>query len=152
LLNRSTFGFELRAVGANPDAARTAGISVTATYTMVMVISGALAGLGGANMVIGSTANALTPAVVAQIGFDGILVALLGRVKPWGVALAALLFGALRAGGNTMQSFSGISLELVTVLQALIVIFIAAPALVKAVFQLRAARAARLSTSMAKGW
>lgn len=152
LLDRSTFGFELRAVGANPDAARTAGISVTATYTMVMVISGALAGLGGANMVIGSTANALTPAVVAQIGFDGILVALLGRVKPWGVALAALLFGALRAGGNTMQSFSGISLELVTVLQALIVIFIAAPALVKAIFRLRAARAARLSTSMAKGW
>jgi ABC-type uncharacterized transport system permease subunit len=152
LLNRSTFGFELRAVGANPDASRTAGISVTGTYVLVMVISGVLAGLGGANMVIGSTANALTPLVAAQIGFDGILVALLGRVKPWGVALAALLFGALRAGGNTMQSVSGISLELVTVLQALIVIFIAAPALVKAIFQLRAARAARLQTSMAKGW
>jgi simple sugar transport system permease protein len=152
LLDRSTFGFELRAVGGNPDAARTAGISVTATYIGVMSVSGALAGLGGANMVIGSTANALTPLVAAQIGFDGILVALLGRVRPWGVALAALLFGALRAGGNTMQSVSGISLELVTVLQALIVIFIAAPALVKAIFQLRAARAARLQTSMAKGW
>lgn len=152
LLNRSTLGFELRAVGNNPDASRTAGISVTATYVAVMVISGALAGLGGANMVIGSTADALTPLVVAQIGFDGILVALLGRVKPWGVALAALLFGALRAGGNTMQSVSSISLELVTVLQALIVIFIAAPALVKAIFRLRAARAARLSTSLAKGW
>ncbi|HEX7743809.1 MAG TPA: ABC transporter permease [Micromonosporaceae bacterium] len=152
LLNRSTFGFELRAVGGNPDAARTAGISVTGTYIGVMAVAGALAGLGGANMVIGSTANALTPLVAAQIGFDGILVALLGRVRPWGVALAALLFGALRAGGNTMQSVSGISLELVTVLQALIVIFIAAPALVKAIFQLRAARAARLQTSMAKGW
>ncbi|GAA4695060.1 ABC transporter permease [Phytohabitans rumicis] len=152
LLNRSTLGFELRAVGANPDASRTAGISVTRTYVAVMVISGALAGLGGANMVVGTTANALTPLVVAQIGFDGILVALLGRVKPWGVALAALLFGALRAGGNTMQSVSGISLELVTVLQALIVIFIAAPALVKAIFRLRAARAARLQTSLAKGW
>jgi general nucleoside transport system permease protein len=152
LLDRSTFGFELRAVGGNPDAARTAGISVTTTYVGVMAVAGALAGLGGANMVIGSTANALTPLVAAQIGFDGILVALLGRVRPWGVALAALLFGALRAGGNTMQSVSGISLELVTVLQALIVIFIAAPALVKAIFQLRAARAARLETSMAKGW
>jgi general nucleoside transport system permease protein len=152
LLDRSTLGFELRAVGNNPDASRTAGISVTATYVAVMVISGALAGLGGANMVIGTTANALTPLVAAQIGFDGILVALLGRVKPWGVALAALLFGALRAGGNTMQSVSSISLELVTVLQALIVIFIAAPALVKAIFRLRAARAARLSTSLAKGW
>lgn len=152
LLNRSTLGFELRAVGANPDAARTAGISVTRTYVLVMVIAGGLAGLGGANMVVGSTATALTPLVVAQIGFDGILVALLGRVKPWGVALAALLFGALQAGGNRMQSYVGISLELVTVLQALIVIFIAAPALVKAIFRLRAARAARLQTSLAKGW
>ncbi|MFJ8576903.1 ABC transporter permease [Micromonospora sp. NPDC093277] len=152
LLNRSTLGFEFRAVGANPDAARTAGISVTKTYVLVMVIAGVLAGLGGSNMVLGSTANSLTPQVVAQIGFDGILVALLGRVKPWGVLMAALLFGALQAGGNRMQSYSGISLELVTVLQALIVIFIAAPALVKAIFQLRAARAARLQTSLAKGW
>ncbi|HYN95159.1 MAG TPA: ABC transporter permease [Pilimelia sp.] len=152
LLDRSTIGFELRAVGANPDAARTAGISVAATYALVMALSGALAGLGGAQMVLGSTASTLTPLVVAQIGFDGILVALLGRVRPWGVLLAALLFGALRAGGNTMQSVSGISLELVTVLQALIVIFIAAPALVKATFRLRAARAARLQTSLAKGW
>ncbi|WP_431728706.1 ABC transporter permease [Verrucosispora sp. TAA-831] len=152
LLNRSTIGFELRAVGANPDAARTAGISVTRTYVLIMVFAGALAGLGGSQMVLGTTAAALTPLVVAQIGFDGILVALLGRVKPWGVALAALLFGALQAGGNRMQSYSGISLELVTVLQALIVIFIAAPALVKAIFQLRAARAARLQTSLAKGW
>ncbi|MFC7548321.1 ABC transporter permease [Plantactinospora sp. GCM10030261] len=152
LLDRSTFGFELRAVGANPDAARTAGISVTRTYVLLMVISGGLAGLGGANMVVGTTASALTPLVIAQIGFDGILVALLGRVKPWGVALAGLLFGALQAGGNRMQSYAGISLELVTVLQAVIVIFIAAPALVKAVFRLRAARAARLQTSLAKGW
>ncbi|WBB77544.1 ABC transporter permease [Micromonospora sp. WMMD882] len=152
LLNRSTFGFELRAVGANPDAARTAGISVAKAYTLLMVLAGALAGLGGAQMVLGTTAAALTPLVVAQIGFDGILVALLGRVKPWGVLLAALLFGALQAGGNRMQSYAGISLELVTVLQALIVIFIAAPALVKAIFRLRAARAARLQTSLAKGW
>ena len=78
--------------------------------------------------------------------------ALLGRVKPWGVVVAALLFGALRAGGNRMQSYSGISLELVTVLQALIVLFVAAPALVKAVFRLRDARAARLGTSVGKGW
>ena len=153
LLNRSTFGFELRAVGGNPDAARTAGMSVAATYALLMAVSGALAGLGGAQMVLGSTAVSLTPLVVAQIGFDGILVALLGQVRPWGVLLAALLFGALRAGGNTMQSVSGISLELVTVLQALIVIFIAAPALVKAIFRLRAARAASaLQTSTAKGW
>jgi simple sugar transport system permease protein len=151
LLNRSSFGFELRAVGANPAAARTAGISVARTYTMVMVVAGGLAGLGGATQVLG-TEHRLTTDVAGNIGFDGLLVALLGRNRPWGTLLAAILFGALRAGGNRMQSFSGISLELVTVLQAVIVIFIAAPALVKTIFRLRAARAARLGTSMAKGW
>jgi simple sugar transport system permease protein len=151
LLNRSSFGFELRAVGANPDAARTAGMSVGRTYTMLMVAAGGLAGLGGATQVLG-VSYTLTTQVAGNIGFDGLLVALLGRTRPWGVFLAALLFGALRAGGNRMQSFAGVSLELVTVVQALIVIFIAAPALVKAIYRLRAARSARLGTSMAKGW
>ncbi len=151
LLGRSTLGFELRAVGANPNAARTAGMSVTRTYVLGMTISGALAGLGGAMMVQGTAYN-LTVLVAGQIGFNGILVALLGRAKPWGVALGALLFGALQAGGNRMQSYSGISVELVTVLQALIVIFIAAPAFVKTIFQLRAARASQLETSLARGW
>jgi ABC-type uncharacterized transport system permease subunit len=151
LLNRSAFGFELRAVGANPPAAKTAGISVAKTYTLLMVVAGGLAGLGGATQVLG-VAHSLTPAVAGNIGFDGLLVALLGRNRPWGTLFAAVLYGALRAGGNRMQSFSGISLELVTVLQALIVIFIAAPALVKAMFHLRDARAARLGASMAKGW
>ncbi|XVU24817.1 ABC transporter permease [Actinoplanes sp. CA-054009] len=151
LLNKSPFGFELRAVGVNPPAAKTAGMSVAKTYTMLMVIAGGLAGLGGAVQVLG-TADKLTAQVAGNIGFDGLLVALLGRNKPWGTLLAAILYGALRAGGNLMQVDAGISLELVTVLQALIVIFIAAPALVKAIFQLRAARTARLGASMAKGW
>jgi ABC-type uncharacterized transport system permease subunit len=150
LLNRSAFGFELRAVGSNPHASKTAGISVSRTYVLLMAISGGLAGLGGAVQVLG-TAHQLTPAVAGNIGFDGLLVALLGRSRPWGAFFAALLFGALRAGGNRMQSFAGISLELVTVLQALIVIFIAAPALVKAIFRLRAARATGLGASLAKG-
>jgi ABC-type uncharacterized transport system permease subunit len=151
LLNRSAFGFELRAVGINPEAARTAGMSVATTYAVVMAVCGALAGLGGSVMVLGP-AQTLTPAVVGSVGFDGILVGLLGRAKPWGVLLASLLFGALQAGGNRMQSFSGISLELVQVIQALIVIFVAAPALVAAIFQLRAARAGGIETGMAKGW
>jgi simple sugar transport system permease protein len=152
LLSRSTVGFELRAVGANPAAARTAGMSVGRAYVLAMVISGALAGLGGGMMVLGTTATSLTNQVTAQIGFDGITVALLGRGKPWGVVASALLFGALHAGGNRMQSYSHIALDLVTVLQAVIVIFIAAPALVKAIFRLRAARTADTSTSLAKGW
>jgi ABC-type uncharacterized transport system permease subunit len=151
LLKKSAFGFELRAVGVNPPAAKTAGMSIAKTYTLLMVIAGGLAGLGGAVQVLG-TADKLTAQVAGNIGFDGLLVALLGRNKPWGTLLAAILYGALRAGGNLMQVDAGISLELVTVLQALIVIFIAAPALVKAIFQLRAARTARLGASMAKGW
>jgi len=151
LLKRSTFGFELRAVGLNPDASRTAGMSVASTYVMVMVVAGALAGLGGSMIVLG-TAYTLTNAVIGSAGFDGLLVGLLGRAKPWGVLAAALLFGALQAGGNRMQSFSGISLELVGVLQALIVVFVAAPALVSAVFRLRPARGGGLETGMARGW
>ena len=97
LLSRSTFGFELRAVGANPNAARTAGMSVGRTYTLAMLIAGALAGLGGATILLG-TAHQLTGAVVGNIGFDGITVALLGRGKPWGVVWAALLFGGVQRG------------------------------------------------------
>jgi simple sugar transport system permease protein len=152
LLTRSTVGFQLRAVGANPAAARTAGMSVGRTYVVAMLLSGALAGLGGGMMVLGTTASNLTNQVTANIGFDGITVALLGRGKPWGVFASALLFGALHAGGNRMQSFSHVAIDLVTVLQAVIVIFIAAPALVKAIFRLRAARTGGTPTSLAKGW
>jgi general nucleoside transport system permease protein len=151
LINRSSFGFELRAVGLNPPAARTAGMSVGRTYIMLLVVSGALAGLGGATQVLG-TADRLTPQVAGNIGFDGLLVALLGRNRPWPTLFAAILYGALRAGGNYLQSDLSISVQLVTVIQALIVVFIAAPAPVKAIFQLRAARSARLGASMAKGW
>lgn len=151
LLNRSSLGFELRAVGLNPQAARVAGMSVTSTYVVVMSVAGGLAGLGGATVVLG-TAYSLTTLVAGSVGFDGILVGLLGRAKPWGVLGAALLFGALQAGGRAMQTGSGISLELVQVIQALIVIFVAAPALVKATFGLRAIRLGRISGVAARGW
>jgi ABC-type uncharacterized transport system permease subunit len=98
------------------------------------------------------TAFAVTALVVGNVGFDGILVGLLGRAKPWGVLAAALLFGALQAGGRAMQTGSQISLELVQVIQALIVIFIAAPALVKATFRLRELRARRIEGVAARGW
>jgi general nucleoside transport system permease protein len=150
LLKRGTFGFELRAVGYNPHAASTAGIKVGTTLALTMGLAGALAGLGGTTMVLG-TAQALTGDVVGQIGFNGILVALLGRVRPWGVVLAGLLFGALQAGGNAMQTFSGVSVELVTVIQAMIVIFVAAPLLVRSIFKLRRSPAAAAQAGLAKG-
>jgi simple sugar transport system permease protein len=151
LLSRSTFGFELRAVGSNPSAARTAGMSVAWTYSLAMAAAGALAGLGGATVLLG-TAHQLTGQVVGNIGFDGITVALLGRGKPWGVVWSALLFGGFYAGGNRMQSYAHVAVEFVWVLQAVIVILIAAPMLIKAGFHLREDRSAQLSTSMAKGW
>jgi len=150
LLNRGRFGFELRAVGYNPNAASTAGMKVGATVSVTMALAGALAGLGGATMVLG-TAQVLTNGVVGQIGFNGILVALLGRVKPWGVAAAGLLFGALQSGGQAMQTFAGVSNELVTVIQSMIVIFVAAPMLVKSIFRLRKSPSEAASAVLAKG-
>lgn len=135
LLNRSTIGFELRAVGANPTAARTAGISVTKGYVVVMVIAGALAGLAGVAQVAG-TEHVLTAGVAASFGFDAITVALLGRSTPWGTFAAGLLFGAFRAGGVVMQTNTGTSIDIVLVVQSLIVLFIAAPPLVRSVFRL----------------
>jgi len=150
LLRRGSFGFELRAVGYNPHAASTAGMKVGRTVALTMALAGALAGLGGTTMALG-TAHVLTDGVVGQIGFNGILVALLGRVKPWGVVGAGLLFGGLQAGGQAMQTFSGISNELSTVIQAMIVIFVAAPMLVKAIFRLRRSPSEAASAVLAKG-
>jgi simple sugar transport system permease protein len=102
LLFKSTIGFEFRAVGYNPDAAKYAGMSVTWAYILVMAIGGAAAGLAGTNQVLG-VLHRVTPGFTAGIGFDAIALALLGRSHPAGVVLAGILFGALRAGGQQMQ-------------------------------------------------
>ncbi len=151
LLERSVLGFRIRAVGANPAAARTAGIDVARITVVTLVLAGLLSGLAGASQVLG-TNSAVTGDIDAGIGFDAITVALLGRSKPGGVVGAGLLFGALRAGGLYMQSATPVPVDLVTVLQALIVIFIAAPTLVVGLFRLRAARAASAVPAMAQGW
>lgn len=135
LMERSTIGFRFRAVGSNPHAARTAGISVNATYVWVMLTAGAFAGLAGSAQVLG-TEHVLTAGVAASYGFDAITVALLGRSKPLGTVLAGILFGALRAGGVVMQARTGTPIDIVLVVQSLIVLFIAAPPLVRSVFRL----------------
>ncbi len=136
LLNRSTLGYRIKAVGLNPSAARAAGISVGRTYTQVMAIAGGLVGLAGINQVLGTVTSGITADLDAGIGFDAITVALLGRSKPVGILLAGLLFGAFKAGGFTMQSSQNISVDLVLVVQSLIVLFLAAPPLVRAIFRL----------------
>jgi simple sugar transport system permease protein len=149
LLNRSTWGFKFRAVGANAAASKTAGISVGRSTTTVMFIAGALAGLGGAVQILGSE-PALTAGVGGTFGFDAITVALLGRGTPIGTVFAALLFGALRAGGLTMQASTETPLDLILVIQALVVLFIAAPALIKAIFRLKNVDEGQALAS--KGW
>lgn len=149
LLERSTLGFEMRAVGANPDAARTAGMSVARVYVSAMALAGMLAGLAATMTVLGRQ-DSLTDQVAGTVGFDAITVALLGRTTPLGTVLAGLLFGALSAGGLSMQGAAGVPPELTQVLQALIVLFVAAPALVRGIFRLRGQ--GRKADVMATGW
>ncbi|MBX3086977.1 MAG: ABC transporter permease [Cryobacterium sp.] len=136
LLNRSTLGFQFRAVGFNPNAAKTAGMNVNRMYFYVMIFSGALVGLAGVFQVLGTVTTGFSSGIDAGIGFDAITVALLGRSKPWGVFAAGLLFGAFKAGGFSMQASQGIPIDIVLVVQSMIVLFIAAPPLVRAVFRL----------------
>ncbi len=151
LLSRSTYGFEFRSVGANPSASRTAGMSVGRTYTTVMLIAGALAGLAGVALVLG-TERRLTPGISAGFGFEAITVALLGRATPWGTVAAGLLFGALRAGGVKMQADTGTPVDIVLVVQSLIVLFIAAPPLVRAIFRIKVTGREPVAAAEAKGW
>jgi len=150
LLERSRLGFTFRAVGENPSAARVAGIDVKRATVYVMLVSGALVGLAGASQVLGTATTGFSTDVDAGMGFDAITVALLGRSSPLGVLGAGILFGAFKAGGAQMQAAEGIPIEIVTVIQSLIVLFIAAPPLVRAILRLpqpgaarKAARAAR---------
>jgi len=142
LLFRTTVGFEFRAAGLNPDAARYAGMRSGLIIVVVMALAGALAGLAGANQVLGVLGRA-SPNFSGGIGFDAIALALLGRSHPVGVLLAGLLFGALEAGGRQMQAQAGVSLDLIGIVQALIIIFIAAPMLVRAVIPRPLRRVAR---------
>lgn len=151
LLERSTMGFEFRAVGANPNAARTAGMSVSRTYIWVMVLAGGLSGLAGVMQVLG-TERYLTSGISAGIGFDAITVALLGRASPWGTVAAGLLFGALRAGGVPMQASTGTPIDIIVVIQSLIVLFIAAPPLVRAIFRVPVRSAGQPVAGLQRGW
>jgi general nucleoside transport system permease protein len=149
LVERSTRGFELNAVGMNASAARTAGMNPDRVLIGAMTTGGAMAGAAGAAVVLGLQ-HRLTIGFTAGVGFDGITVALLGRGRIGGTVAAGLLFGALRAGGRSMQAQTGTSLDLVLVIQALIIVFVAAPGLVRAIFRIKAEDLA--TGQVAKGW
>ena len=126
LLWRTSLGYEIRAVGQSQRAARYAGVSVPRTIIVTMLIAGAFAGLAGAVQIAGVDHNLTDKYFSDTTGFDAIAVALLGLGSAVGIVLAALLFGALHAGGAVMQSDAGISSNLVLIIQALILFSIAA--------------------------
>ncbi len=136
-LSRTTWGFEIRTVGANPHAARYAGISVPRNLILAMSLSGMLAGAAGAVDVLGVT-HRHQLGFGSGYGFDSIAIALLGRTNPFGVVAAALLFGGLKAGASQMQFNTQISGSIISVIQGLVLLFVAADVIIKYMFRLRA--------------
>jgi len=134
LMERSTIGFRLRAVGFNASAAKTAGLKVEGTYVLALGLSAAFLGIAAATQALSSTGG-VTPTSHAGIGFDAITVALLGGSTASGILLAGLLFGAFKAGGPAMQ-VENISPDVLGIVQGAIVLFIAAPPLIRAIFRL----------------
>ncbi len=149
LMERSTHGFELNAVGLNPSAATSAGMNPAQAVVTAFSVAGALSGAAGAATILGLQ-HRLTIGFAAGLGFDGITVALLGRGRIGGTVAAGILIGILKAGGRNMQAQTGTSLELALVIQALIIVFIAAPGLVRAIFRIKAEDLA--TGQVAKGW
>ncbi|NDA97144.1 MAG: ABC transporter permease [Actinobacteria bacterium] len=149
LLKRTTLGFELRATGLNSDAAKYAGMKSKSLMVVAMLLAGGFAGMAGATEVLGTYGYAST-SLAGNIGFDAIAVALLGQSSPIGTLVSALLFGALQAGGRSMQANTDVPVDLIIVLRALIVMFVAAPLLVKAMFRVKSQVTAQGQTF--RGW
>jgi len=137
ILDRTTLGFEIRTVGANPSAARYAGMRPVFITALTMTMSGLLAGLAGAIQILGVT-GFYAPGITASVGFDSIAVALLGRSDPIGILFAAILFGAFRAGAPLMQIETSVPIEVIDIIQALVILFLAADLIVRKVFRVRA--------------
>jgi simple sugar transport system permease protein len=151
-LFRTVWGFSLRTVGANPDAARYAGMKVGRTFVIAMFLSGCLAGLAGVVQGLGITHN-IALGFQAGYGFDAIALALLGKSHPAGVVGASLLFGMLRAGAARMQSVAGVPTEIVQIIQALVIIFIAAPEIIRALYRLHKPKEEEVEEPVfSRGW
>jgi len=149
-LFKTKWGFNLRTVGANPHAARYAGMNIVRSTIAAMSLSGALAGMAGANELLGLNHH-LSQSFSPGYGFDSIALALLGRNHPLGVVLAALLFGTLRNGATKMQAAAGIPIDIISVMQAFILAFIAAPAIIRTIFRLKEPKKAEAEVRVS-GW
>ncbi len=151
VLNKTTLGFEIRTVGANRFAAQYAGISVARIFVLTMAIAGGLAGVSGAVEVLGLQHN-LPAFFSAGYGFDSIAVALLAHSDPIGVIPSAFLFGALRNGADLMELRSGVSKQIISIIQALILLFVAAPEIIRALYRIRKPETAIEETPLTQGW
>ena len=150
ILSRTTLGFDIRTVGLNPNAARYAGIKVAFTIILTMVLSGALAGMGGAVETQGVVGR-YQPGFNTGLGFDGITIALLGKTSPLGVIPAAILVGAMKAGSANMQFTAGVPKEITDVIQALMLFFVAADVIVRKLLRMRETRVEEKVT-LSSGW
>ena len=148
-LFKTPIGFEIRAVGANPDGARYAGMNIVKNFVLAMTISGALAGLAGAVQVLGVD-HWVGQGFSSGYGFDSIAIALLGQSHPLGVVLAALLWGTLRSGATNMQLTAGVPIEIISIIQGLVIVFVAAPAVVRWIYRIRAI--STQTTVLTRGW
>ncbi|MGQ9833689.1 MAG: ABC transporter permease [Candidatus Villigracilaceae bacterium] len=148
LLWKTTIGFEIRTVGLNPDAAKYAGINFRRTIILTMVLSGLLAGLAGAIEVTGLNYRHELGFSIGY-GFDAIAIALLGKTHPLGVVLAALLFAGMRNGATRMQFLTQIPVDIISVIQALILLFVAADAIIRYIYRIRAPEE---RVTLTRGW
>jgi ABC-type uncharacterized transport system permease subunit len=152
ILRRTTFGFVVRTVGTNANAAKYAGMGVNRTLIAVMALSGAFAGVAGAGEITGTT-GFLSPGTFAGIGFDAIAIALLARANPYAIILTSLLWGSMLSGAGLMQQDSGLSIDAVRIVQALVLLFVAADVIVRTIFRVRRVGATALETTqITSGW
>ncbi len=153
LLWKTTIGFELRTVGANPNAARYAGMNITRNIVVAMAVSGALAGLAGTVEVLGVSLCRCLPLFFSSgYGWDSIAIALVAKNSPFGILIASLLFGAMRNGADLMELLSGVSKYVISVIQALMLLFVAAPGIVRWLFRIKAERKAEDEGPVVRGW
>jgi simple sugar transport system permease protein len=148
ILQKTTLGFEIRTAGSNPDAARYAGVNVQRIIVITMTLSGALAGLAGAIEVTALNYRHELGFSVGY-GFDAIAIALLGKVHPLGIVVASLLWGAMRNGATRMQFLTQIPVDVISVIQALILLFVAADAIIRWLYRIRAEEERLVLT---RGW
>jgi ABC-type uncharacterized transport system permease subunit len=152
-MQRTTRGFELRTVGANPNAARYAGVNITRNIVLTMALSGALAGVAGTIEVLGVSICRCLPLFFSSgYGFDSIAIALLAKNNPFGIIAGSFLWGAMRNGSDLMELTSGVSKYIISLIQALVLLFVAAPGIVRWMYRIKRAPRPEEEAPLTRGW